>query len=443
MNKSFLLERNLLLSIITAAGLVACTMEDPNTIDTDFFNDESFEITYIDTVELVTSTIQFDCLQTSETGRILFGYSEDEKLGKIKATGFFKVGLDSTYELDEEIAVYDSTTLYLEFDGYYYYDTLQEQIYTLYGLTEELEYDDETGVLYNTSFSELPPSGYLEDEPLGSYTVFPRPFRDREIEFRISDEFGRELIQLAYEGSEILSSALEFSEYLKGFALVPDTLHIGSIIGFSTNSQIRVYYQDKSVIPTDQNYLTFSIGSERYFNQITYDRSDTKLNELFTLEEDLSSEFTDNEVYMQAGAGLGIKIEIPNIKELILQSDELFINNAVLSLRPINNSYNSGTPLPKDIIVYVIDEENEIIAGLESQVVLLEDVVLDRDTRYEINVTPFVNSQLDIDEFNENALMLLPPDSLFNTTVDRLYVGDSKNEYVMELTVLYVSLIED
>ena len=238
MDKPFVLVKNLLVSIILTTGLIACA-EDPNTIDTDFFNNESFEITYIDTVGLVTSTIQFDCLQTSQTGRILFGYGEDEKLGKIRSTGFFKVGLDSTYELDEEIAVYDSMTLYLELDGYYYYDTLQEQGYTLYGLREELELDDETGLLYNTTFSELLPSDYLEDEPLGRYTIAPRPVRDDEVEFRLSDEFGKELIQLAFESSEVLSNASEFSEYLNGFALVPDSSHSNSILGFSTNSQLR------------------------------------------------------------------------------------------------------------------------------------------------------------------------------------------------------------
>ena len=442
MDKPRILVKSLWLSIIMPLVLMAC-IEDPNTINTDFFNDESFEITYVDTMELVTSTIQFDCLQTSRTGRILFGYAEDETLGKLKSTGFFEVGLDATYALDEDVAVYDSITLYLEFDGYYYYDTLQEQVYTLYSLTDELEYDDETGFLYNTTFRELSPDRYLESEPLGSYNISPRPFRDDEVEFRISDALGRELIQLAYDGSEILSNAIEFSEYLKGFALVPDSLQSNSIIGFSTNSQLRIYYQDKSVIPTDQKYLTFSIGDEPYFSQIIYDRSDTRLSELFTLEEDLNSTVTDNEVYMQAGAGLGIKIRIPHISALIFAGDDFFINNAVLTLRPINHSYGTGTPLPENLIVYVIDEENEIIGGLENPVRLLEDIVLDRETRYEINVTPFINSQLDIDEFNENALLIMPPDSLFNSTVNRLFIGDSSHEYVMELTVLYISLVED
>ena len=262
-------------------------------------------------------------------------------------------------------------------------------------------------------------------------------------EFRISDTLGRELIQLAYEGSEILSSSIEFSEYLRGFALVPDTLQSNSIIGFSTNSQLRVYYEDQSAIPNDQKYLTFSINQEPYFSQITYDRSTTRLHELVTREEDLNSSATDNEAYMQAGAGLGIKIRIPHIRELIFASDDFFINNAVLTLRPINNSYGPGTPLPQNLIVYIIDEDNEIIGGLENRVVLFEDIVLDRETRYEINVTPFINSQLEIEEFNENALMILPPDSLFIGTVDRLFIGDALNEYAMELTVLYISLVED
>ena len=442
MDKPMLPLKSLLLALITATGLLAC-MEDPNTIDTDFFNDESFEITYVDTIELVTSTIQFDSLQTSRIGRILFGYAEDERLGKIKATSFFEVGLDSTYELNEDVAVYDSITLYLELDGYYYYDTLPEQVYTLYALMDELDYDDETGHLYNTTFSELSPDSYLEREPLGSIKISPRPYRDDEVEFRISDTLGRELIQLAYEGSEILSSSIEFSEYLRGFALVPDTLQSNSIIGFSTNSQLRVYYEDQSAIPNDQKYLTFSINQEPYFSQITYDRSTTRLHELVTREEDLNSSATDNEAYMQAGAGLGIKIRIPHIRELIFASDDFFINNAVLTLRPINNSYGPGTPLPQNLIVYIIDEDNEIIGGLENRVVLFEDIVLDRETRYEINVTAFINSQLAIEEFNENALMILPPDSLFNGTVDRLSIGDALNEYAMELTVLYISLIED
>lgn len=425
-----------------AIGLLACT-EDPNTIDTNFFNDESFEITYIDTVGLITSTIQFDSLPTSHTGRLLFGYSEDEKLGKIKSTGFFKVGLDSAYELDQSVSVYDSLTLYLEFDGYYYYDTLQKQAYTLYGLNKELDYREETGLLYNTSYTELPLTSFLAGEPIGSLSIAPRPIKDKAVEIRLSDEVGQELIQLAFDGSEIISIASEFSEYFNGFALVPDSLNSNSIIGFSTNSQLRLYYQDKAVIPSEQKYLEFSIGNEPYFSQITYDRSTTKLSQLLTLEDDLSSAVTDDEVYMQAGVGLGIKVQIPNIKELIFSDDDFFISSAILTLRPINNSYGSGTPLPEDIIVYTIDDKNEIFSNLEDPVVFLEDNELDRDTKYEANVISFIKSQLQIDEFNENALLLAPTDSIFRSTVDRIIVGDGENKYQMELTVLYISLIED
>ncbi|MDN5211281.1 DUF4270 family protein [Fulvivirgaceae bacterium BMA12] len=428
--------------LIVVTAMTACT-EEPNTIDSDFFNEESFEITFVDTLELITSTVQFDSLPTSHTGRLLFGYGEDEKLGKIKSTVFFNVGLDSTYELDQSISVYDSITLFLEFDGYYYYDTLQPQGYSLYGLKEELQFREETGLLYNTSYSELPPASYLEDSLLGSLSVRPRPSRDEGVEVRLSDEMGEALIQLAFEGSEIMSDASEFSEYFNGFVLVPDSLQSNSIVGFTPTSQLRLYYQDKSSIPSQQKYLEFSIGTKPYFSQITYDRTNTKLGELITLEEELDSDVTDNELYIQSGVGLGLKVMIPNIKDLIFSSDDFFISSAILTLRPVNNSFDGGTPLPRDVITYIIDEDNEILGSLEQQLLFQEDLELGRDTKYEANVVSFIKSQIQIDEFNENALLLTPPDSIFRSTVDRVYMGDPESSYQMELRVLYISLIED
>ncbi len=89
--------------------------------------------------------------------------------------------------------------------------------------------------------------------------------------------------------------------------MFPDTTINGSILGFKPSAEIRLYYLDKSVTPSDdKKYVSFPLVSSNclYFNHIVMDTQGTKLEgQLPKNESVLSSDLTDEESYIQAGTG--------------------------------------------------------------------------------------------------------------------------------------------
>jgi hypothetical protein len=416
--------------ILVAALMIFSCDQEPSEIGSDFFSDGALDFSTIDTTTVALSTILFENLQTNTSSRLLVGSHQDTKLGKIKALSYFQVSKPASLDLPDANLSYAYCAITLKYDGYAYYDTTQTVTFRAHRLLESFELDDKQ-YLYNSSHF------LYAAFPLGEISFRPRPHKDDSLEIRLSDDLGGDLYNKVLAKHDVMTQTDELLQYLKGFVIVSETSQHGSIIGFGTSPELRIYYVDNNEVPAELKYISLPRGSSAfYFNQISSDRSETNLS-LTSSKERLKAEVTDDESYIQSGTGLALRVDFPYLRDFA-QHENLFVTKAMLEIYPVRKSSDEHTKLPVQLKPYLVDKRNDITAEWPVNALLYEDIDLNRSTHYELDVTEFVKSQIATEMLNENALVFIT--TAFNSDVNRLYIASKGIEHHTNLKIYYTTV---
>lgn len=408
----------------------SCEPESPQ-IGSDFFTNGILDFTYIDSATVHLSTIQLDEMITSSASRMLIGTHRDEQLGQITAIPYFQVHPDGEVNFEDQNFVYDHLSLTLPLDHYSYYDTLLPLTLNVHRVTEDII--AENGHIDNSS------SFQIEDKSIGSITLKPRPNYD-SIEVKLSDILGNEIFQKAMSGSENLTTA-NFSKYIRGFAVVPDTLVSSCVVGLATNPSLRLHYYDKTTTPITKKYLAFNVQSSSplFFTNITCNRKDTMLEIMPSSKERLSAKQTNGVAYIQAGAGLSLRVDLPYLRTL-KQIDNFYVGRAVLEIYPVRKSFSSSTRLPQHLKVFKATKRNVIYEEIATDAALIEDIELGRDTYYRFDATEFVKAQMELSTMNENALIFTTDNATYPVSAERIYAAAPGYEYKTRLRIYFATV---
>ena len=410
--------------------ICSCEPESPE-IGSDFFTDGVLDFTYVDSATVNLSTIQIDEMITSSASRMLVGTHRDERLGQVTAAPYFQVTSTGEVNFEDRNFAYDHLSLVLPLDHYSYYDTLLPLTLNVHRVTEDIT--TENGYLYNSTTFQI------ENESLGSITLRPRPKYD-SIEIQLSDVLGQEIFQKAMSGNEDLTTA-NFSKYIRGVAVLPDTSSSACIVGLKTTPSLRVHYYDKSTTPITKKWLTFNVqpSSSLYFTNIRCDRKNTSLEMMPSPKDRLSSRQTNGSAYIQAGAGLALRVDLPYLRTL-KQLDNFFIGRAILEIYPIRKSSNASTRLPTQLKVFKADKRNGIYEAVETMATLIEDIDLGRDTYYTFDATEFVKGQMELQSLNENALIFTTDSDTYPVSAERIYAAAPGYEYKTRLRIYFATV---
>ncbi|MFD1001827.1 DUF4270 family protein [Ohtaekwangia kribbensis] len=423
-----------ILFVLAVLTMASCGV-DSSEIGTDFFNEGALDFSYIDSSSVKLSTIRIENLTTAAGARILLGSHTDEKLGRITASSYFQVvPTSSNMDLDDEDVSYEYVALVLKYDHYSYYDTTASMKLNVHYVNEEIVEDDDGTLYSDKTFS-------VDDTPLGSITFSPRPNRTADsVEIRLSDELGRDLFAKAVSGSDELSTSAEFLRHFRGLAVFPDSTSSTCLLGFAVTPELRVYYKDKSTVPiTTDNYLSFAASTSNIiYTHIHTDLTGTKIASLTETDVRLSADETDEQSYLQAGAGLLLRVDMPYLRTL-KQIDNFYPTQATLDIYPIRKSYDDQMPLPSSLVVYTADKKNNFYAQYGINATLLTDTDLGRYTRYTLDVTSFVKEQMELEELNENGLVFSLAQN-FPVSVDRIYAGSNGVDYETRLRIYFVTV---
>lgn len=399
---------------------------DSTEIGSQFFDDSALDFFYIDSTTVSLSTVQYEKLVTSSNSRLLLGAFADPKLGAINSSSFVQFKAPSSIEdLQDADISYDYLAVVLNYDQYVYYDTSKLKI-DVYEVAEDIELEDDT-YLYNSSTFKV------KSEMLGSHTFVPRPHRDDSVEIVLSDVLGRELFSKIKQGDDNLDTDA-FPKYMRGLAFIPDPEATSGIIGFSSSPQIRLYYTDRGETPVKQKYVAFE--ANRYNSYLKTDRSSTPIISL-AQDEKLNADYTNGEAYLQSGAGLALRVDFPYLTTL-KQFADLHVVQAVLEIYPVKKTFDELTPLPTQLMVYAVDGLNGQYGTLDNNAVLVTDTDTGRYTRYVLDVTGFINSQLALTTYNENGLLFI--NSGFTSTVDRLCAASASYEYNTRIKIYFATV---
>ncbi|WP_278019537.1 DUF4270 family protein [Flavobacterium ginsengisoli] len=245
----------------------------------------SNKVIMIDTVTVEMSTINFDSLVTSNKSRILIGNYDDPIFGKVKSDSYFQLSgasyaLNNTGSDTEAVNyVFDSISMILKYDKYYYGDTTKVQTFDIHRLLQKVKPNTDDSNFYNNSALSY------STESLGKISFIPRPKQKDSINIKMDKEFGEALFQKIKKRE--ITDFDSFTEYLKGLVLVPETSNSSNIIGFSAgSSKMRLYYSKYMADTDEESYiLDYTIlDKTKQFNSISLDKTGTLLAESSRLE---------------------------------------------------------------------------------------------------------------------------------------------------------------
>jgi hypothetical protein len=413
--------RHFLYLLILSALLYGCDNES-TPIGANFFQDAALDVSVLDTVTVKLATVRYEELITNNKSRLLVGHHADASLGSVTASTYFELSSPGNTSLTASNSSYNYLVLVLKYDGYSFYDTSSTVTFGVHRVGQEMEEDDD-GYLYN--HSRYP----LLLNKLGSATFTPRPHGD-SIAIKIDDRLGLELYNKILTKADEITYQTQFLNYIQGLAVLPDSTTSGSVVGFTTTAELRLYYVDRSVVPSNRDiYVSFPLKSDgTFFNHIYGDRTNTALEGKLPDEEArVDASQTNGQAYIQAGTGLALRVDFPHIKNL-RGLDNFYITSAVLRIYPTHKSYNDLAPLPDVLTAAVVYPENTWYANFASSIALAYETELPRDSYYSVDVTSFIQSLIvDMgDKDDQFGLLLQLPEADYNASVSTLFAGTAK-----------------
>ncbi len=404
------------------------------------------KVVMIDTLTVEMSTINFDSLITSGQSRILIGNYDDPILGKVKSNSYFQLSA-SSYALnnsgsDTETVnfVFDSISMILKYDNYYYGDTTQVQKFDIHRLTQKVKPNKDDDSFYNNSTLTY------SDESLGTVSYKPRPIEKDSINIKMSKDFGDALFQKIKKRE--ITGLDNLTEYLKGLVLVPSSSNSSSVIGFhTTTSKVRLYYSKyQGDADADSFFIDFLMSNTAtQFNSISLDKTGTIIQNLPVSTSKLSSSLTNKQGFIQSGTGVACRIDFPNIKQLKNISSNGAIVDAQMFIKPVNNSYSDKYPLADSLKVYVGDNLNRISGSLLNAAgtavygtLSQKSDEFNENIGYTIPLGSFLQKEMLKASDSRSSLILTLPG--ISKSVNRLVLGDQKHpENKILIKIYYLS----
>ncbi len=189
------------LMIVTVA--MAC--EDPNTLAVSrVFSGNNLQTIYSDTFSVFTSTVQLDTFLSNNTGTMLIGRYNDDRLGQVSSSTYFQVGAANSF-LPDYRSYFDSLVMVFHHNHIFSGDSTKPLKINGYRLTEQMliryqptgalklsafNYNNcNCGFFNNSSFSQA-------SNPLFSGTIKLFPHTD-SVSIRMPDTLGALWFRLA------------------------------------------------------------------------------------------------------------------------------------------------------------------------------------------------------------------------------------------------------
>jgi hypothetical protein len=176
-----------------------------------------------------------------------------------------------------------------------------------------------------------------------------------------------------------------------------------------------------------------------YFNHIESDRKGTVLEKLQIFESPMPSKSTNSEVFIQGGIGIAARLEMPYLRNLIQADDNFLISKAILEFYPIQNNKNENVIIPNALSALWVDKDNQLISSTAFSATLTSDDEFDRDTHYVMDITNFVKTQMNLEKYNKNAL-LLQLASEYRTSLNQVIIGDAQHPQRIKLKIYLISI---
>jgi len=435
---------NYLLIFVLGILLFSCTSKFD--VGEDLIDTQS-GITIIDTFQVRLSTVKLDSLPTSGATQLLCGKYSTNLTGSTEFIPYFNFDLGSQITSITEDDILDSMTLRLRYSGYYIGDTTQLQTFSLYRLTEYLDFidDDRTGdYIYNiNSFPH-------EEVPLGRISFYPHVVRDDSIEFRLDNTLANTLINMVLTDADE-TDADKFNEYLKGFVL-KSAAGSKSILGFTGDTagvKLNIYTRIVGPGESQKKRYVLPLSAEKtYYHQAVSDRSGTYFAELKLQDEEILARNSGDRSFIAGGAGIVTRIDFPSLNNVFLYNDRVMIKAELVLIPSVENNVDF---LPGTLQFYASNKHNVLGSTLVSgsQQTPVQATLQKRDAGlypdiynlyYAVDITQYLTSEFSGNYYNtDNGLLISVPYSNLQTRADLLILnGENVTRYKPQLKLYFL-----
>ena len=426
------------LSFVGILCFMAC--RDDNSLLGQSLVESSFRNVLVDTCTVDISTIYMDSMVTRGDTICQIGHYKDCIWGEVYATYYAEFSTVSFTPTEDHSYRLDSLVLRLKHSGHFWGDTLTPQRIAIHQLRNPIDLSDDEDLYNHTS---LP----LEETPLYTFSLNPRPSEDEEVTVRLPDEWGEELLERLVAEDDVFDSQDDFKQEFPGLAFVPESSGqciTGFLVSDSTLA-ITLYYQDITTERTESE-LTFAVNTDNAYTGIRYDRSGTVLDSLDSgVENAIHSYDLNRRAYLQGLTGLYNQIEFPYLNNFQSEGEVISIESAMLYLYPEEGSYGQINQLPDELRLYITDENNvleDYVYGDDGVTVQTGDLVVDelygKDTYYSFDITTFARNNFGAMGMHRQRLLLsLTDDDAATTFNQALFTNDPEKERQCRLDVRF------
>jgi len=398
---------------------------------------------FIDTVGINMSTVMTDSFSTGNASSFLFGKYKDPYLGLVSTQPFCQLNKPTSIPDISDQAVFDSLSLIVRFNKYYYGDTTKQETINVNELDQAivLSYNN---LLYNTTRVNVKPV------PLGSRLITVRPGVDDTLFVRLDDAKGQELFAKLRAKSDEMNSTERFQNYFKGISLTTGDGDTSVVYGIRDTVIMRVSYHVNNPFPTSQAIDFISVANTESFNQILTDRSGTNLVSTGRGVTEISSSATNHLSFTQPGTGLYLKLNFPSLKGVIATSNIIRLLKAELIVRPLRQSFDRfSMKLPSQLFLINTNGSNipgtpvtSSGAGGVQYVNPVIDNVFGLDNYYSFDVTTAINTIINSAGTDDAGFFVVQGLAGSTLQLDRIIAGDATTSEPNYTTQLKLSVLE-
>jgi hypothetical protein len=410
------------LPVLLLAAIISSCQKTGFTYNNIVDNNQPTDYLLTDTLTVQMKTVQQDSMPTSGSGVLLVGKRVDPIFGTSSVQSFFQISQPTSIDIPLNGSQYDSMVLVMHPNGYVSGDSMTVQNLNVYRVTSTIQTAKNFYYLYNNS------SFSTESTPIGSFTGVIRPNVDKTITAHMSDQLGTQLFNMLRDKSPDITTNATFLEFFKGLN-VRAGANSQLVSAFAANDSslyIRLYYHINEVITTVR-YVDFKMqASNLQFNQVTANRTGTPLASLTGTVKELSSQNAGNQGFAQPITGAATRMDIPYITNLIYLGQFFKIMKVYLSVKPVNGSYVQDR-LPPRVALCEVDQLNNVTDTLTYGQLKLDNQFND-NTYYIFDITNYVIKQQTATTLTTRGLLLTPSATDARTTLDRLVIGDQRNQ---------------
>ncbi|MDO4462072.1 MAG: DUF4270 family protein [Bacteroidia bacterium] len=422
--------RNKIIAIFGAIILFAVWSCSDEALITDsgfMKTDTRAELT--DEVPIQLSTFKLDSVITSSQGVVWVGKAKKPVIGDICSESFIKLAppahINDWQWLEKER--YDSVEIVLRHTGSYEGDTMQNLIINVSHLNKVTRKNplnqEEIDSIYNyikmvehqTAFYNADTS-FHAGALLGKHLFKPRPHGKARINFRLDDNFGKELVKFVkkFRKEDIIGAEKYFQEYVMGGINISFEDNAKSLCAFLTDSVKIILHSHISGINAIKRQRVMTVENKKMqFNKVWNENVDEPFQALQNRWNNVTEVEGDNHSFVFEGLGYYTRINFPSLESVTSKADYAHIAKATLTLFAEKGSFDKRR-IPVTFFLSTIGRSNEtenaipVVNSTHNTVYaqLHYDPFDQNYVYYTYDLTYYINSRLNQDIVSTDGLFL-------------------------------------